>query len=433
VAEPVDPAAAADPELAGEPHPGIARVDSFLKRMTVSPREKMQRQTEGMGRGNCCTEDGRPILSPGVVWEGIFHGWAGYAKANREIVHRVSNTMAVQTVHSIGEPTWDNVTEKNRLKPFDDLRISVKCPLVRLLGPDSHRNGERYRISWTMMESDIVHPSMIQDLNIHFDELWTPTHWNLETFRQSGLTIPGRVMPLGINPLIFRPRPAKPLPPMELLSTARAGHKDQPKGFVFLSLSLPSFRKGFDVLAAAFEDAFGDDPDVSLVIATTFFSPNVPHLLALKPMKSRIYAMTGSYTEHQMAALYSSFNAYVTASRGEGWNLPVCEAAACGLPVICPAATSHPEVVGGDALMFHAEGSAPYMGAESVHEWYKGMPFTVFGKKSHAELVDHLRTVRAGGEAVRARANALRHRVTTAWTWDKAASDVTERLMELQP
>lgn len=429
MAEPVDPAA--DPETA--PHPAEERVDSFLKRMTVSPRDKLLRQTEGMGPGRCCTEDGRPILSPGVVWEGIFHGWAGYAKANREIVHRIANTLHVQTVHSIGEPAWEDLAAKNRIRPLDDLRISLKAPLVRLLGPDSHRNGERYRISWTMMESDRVHPNMVRDLNLHFDELWTPTHWNLETFRESGVEIPGRVMPLGINPLVFRPLPAKPLPPLPLLSTSHVGHKEQPKGFIFLSLSLPSFRKGFDVLAAAFEDAFGDRDDVSLVIATTFFSPNVPDLLALKSMKSRIYALTGSYTEHQMAAMYSSCNAYVTASRGEGWNLPVCEAAACGLPVICPEATSHPEVVGGDALMFHAEGSTLYHGSESVHEWYKDMPFTNFGKKSHDELVDHLRTVHAGGEAVQARAAALRQRVTSLWTWDNAATQVARRLLELQP
>lgn len=429
MAEPVDPAA--DPEAAL--HPAVERVDSFLKRMTVSPRDKLLRQTEGMGPGRCCTQDGRPILSPGVVWEGIFHGWAGYAKANREIVHRIANTLHVQTVHSIGEPQWEDQAAKFRIRPFDDLRISVKAPLVRLLGPDSHRDGERHRISWTMMESDVVHPNMIRDLNLHFDELWTPTHWNLETFRESGLEIPGRVMPLGINPLVFRPTEPKPLPPCQLLSTSRAGEKEKPDGFVFLSLSLPSFRKGFDVLAAAFEDAFAGDSSVSLVIATTFFSPNVPHLLALQSMKSRIYALTGSYTEHQMASLYSSFDAYVTASRGEGWNLPVCEAAACGLPVICPAATSHPEVVGGDAFMFHAEGSAPYLGAESVHEWYKGMPFTVFGKQSHDELVDLLRLVRSDSVEVRSKAESLFHRVRTKWTWDNAATEVATRLLELQP
>lgn len=400
--------------------------------MTRTPREKLERQTTGMG-GRCCTEDGRPILSPGVVWEGIFHGWAGYAKANREIIHRLANTMHVQTIHSIGEPQWDDQVGKSRIRPFDELRISTKCPLVRLLGPDSQRNGERHRISWTMMESDVIHPNMIRDLNLHFDELWTPTQWNLDTFQKSGLEIPGRVMPLGINPLIYRPTPPKPFPPCTLLSTARAGEKEQPKGFVFLSLSLPSFRKGFDVLAAAFEAAFGDNPDVALVIATTFFSANVPHLNALRGNKSRIYALTGSYTEHQMPMIYASANAYVTASRGEGWNLPVCEAAACGLPVICPEATSHPEVVGGDAFTFHAEGSAPYHGAESVHEWYKGMPFTVFGKKSHAELVDLLRLVAGAGEEVRAKAEALRQRVTTKWTWDLAANEVARRLMELQP
>jgi glycosyltransferase involved in cell wall biosynthesis len=36
-----------------------------------------------------------------------------------------------------------------------------------------------------------------------------------------------------------------------------------------------------------------------------------------------------------MGALYRSADAYVSPYRGEGFNMPVLEAAACGVPVIC--------------------------------------------------------------------------------------------------
>lgn len=421
-------------EKEGEGSPQAApRMAKFLDRMLVTPHEKLMRQTESMGQKAqpCCTEDGRPQLSPGVVWEGIFHGYTGYAKANREIIHRVANHMHVQTVHSIGKPEWRDPA-KNRIVPFDEIRLKPTCPLVRLLGPDSNRNGQRHRIAWTMMESTKTHQDMIDKMNLMFDEVWTPTQWNLDTFIQSGLKTHARVMKLGVDSITYRPRPKKVMSPCLLLSTKNAGRKEVPSGFIFLSVSLPSFRKGFDLLSKAFETAFGDDPDVSLVIATTFFSPNVPDLIGLEKLKSRIYALTGEYTEEQMAQIYSSCDAYVGASRGEGWNLGACEAAACGLPVICPDNTAHPEVVGDDGWLFRSEGDSLYRGSESVHEWYKNVPFAKFGKKSFGDLVEFLRVVRKGGRRVEEKARKLRLKMMTELNWDNAAREVSNRLIELQ-
>lgn len=415
-----------------EASPVAQRMTRFLDRMRITPQEKLLRQTESMGGKACCTDDGKPQLSPGVVWEGIFHGYAGYAKANREIVNRVSNHMYVQTVHSIGEPKWNDPI-RGRLNFNDEIRLKPTCPLVRLLGPDSNRNGQRHRIAWTMMESTRTHQDMIDKMNLMFDEVWTPTQWNLDTFRRSGLTTHGRVMKLGVDPITYRPRPKKVFAPCLLLSTKNAGRKEVPQGFVFLSVSLPSFRKGFDLLSKAFEAAFGNNPSIALVIATTFFSPNVPELSGLEKLKSRIYALTGEYTEDQMAQIYSSCDAYVGSSRGEGWNLGACEAAACGLPVICPDNTAHPEVVGSDGWLFRSEGEMVYPGSEGIHEWYKGVPFARFGKRSFTDLVELLRLVERGGKKVEEKARRFRLKVTNDLNWDNAAREVSHRLIELQP
>ncbi|MBY0278522.1 glycosyltransferase, partial [Candidatus Binatia bacterium] len=37
---------------------------------------------------------------------------------------------------------------------------------------------------------------------------------------------------------------------------------------------------------------------------------------------------------HELGALYRSADAYVSVSRGEGWDMPLIEAMACGLPAI---------------------------------------------------------------------------------------------------
>lgn len=41
-------------------------------------------------------------------------------------------------------------------------------------------------------------------------------------------------------------------------------------------------------------------------------------------------------SEREMAPIYSAFDVFATASQAEGWNLPQMEAAACGVPSLCP-------------------------------------------------------------------------------------------------
>lgn len=403
--------------------------------MAVSPAEKISRQTEGMGR-RCCG-DGLiqpevPVFNPGVIWNGVMRGWSGYAKANRNLLFRVANHVHVQLEDALAIP-WTFQPDESRLAAHEKIRVGLKAPFLRFFGPDTKNLPlKRRKIIYTMMETEVVHRDMVDQINSRFDELWTPTVWGENAFRRSGVRIPTHTAPLGVDTLVYRPMPGQKAPSCRLLSTDRAGQMEKPEGFLFISVGLPSFRKGFDLLSAAFEDAFAGDPDVALVCAVTHASSNVDALAQCGKMKSRIYALEGTFDEHEMAKVYAACNAYVTASRGEGWNLPLCEAAATGLPVICPRNTTHSEVAGNDAFFFDDEGQGVFNGSESVSPWYKGVPFSVFGKKSHAELVELLRVVRENREGVSVKAAGLRQKMFTEWSWNTAAELMAHRLLEVQ-
>ncbi len=67
----------------------------------------------------------------------------------------------------------------------------------------------------------------------------------------------------------------------------------------------------------------------------------------------------GPVSEADLPALYSAATAFIFPSLYEGFGLPVLEAMACGVPVLCSDTASLPEVAGEAALTFN-----PFDGAE---------------------------------------------------------------------
>lgn len=371
-----------------------------------------------------------------VLWNGVFYGFSGYAKANREIMLRIANTFRVGITHAIDVPSPDPYS-KLRVDLHTRVPVSDKAPLVRFFGPWAERDRHRartIRILYTMMETELVHPTMVGLMNDNYDEIWTPTQWNADRFKQSGLVVPTRVMPLGVDPFIFAPHGPTWLPKCRLITTEYAGSEEVPEAdFIFLYVYLPSFRKGADFLVDAFQEAFAGDPKTGLILCVSHTRDRDKTLETLRPQDgSPVWVLRGSYTEHDLAAFYRSCHAYVCTSRGEGWNLPMCEAAAVGLPVIAPRSSCHPDVAKDDANYFDPEGWEMVDGAEKVSPWYTNMPWPIHGEHSRRQLVAQLRAVRINTLQVRERAERFTKRLRTETTWDHAARKVAARLVEVQ-
>ncbi len=74
----------------------------------------------------------------------------------------------------------------------------------------------------------------------------------------------------------------------------------------------------------------------------------------LEPIKNRVIS-TGHFDDKKIALLYNAASIFVYPSLYEGFGIPVLEAFACEVPVVCSNSTSLPEVAGDAAYMVDAK------------------------------------------------------------------------------
>ena len=124
--------------------------------------------------------------------------------------------------------------------------------------------------------------------------------------------------------------------------------------FNFLSVAQWGPRKNMLATIEWFVEEFIDNPDVGLVVKTFVRGGSVLDYNAIyaelerslskyKNRKCKVYLLHGDLTDEEMHMLYKhkSIHAIVSLTHGEGFGLPLFEAAYCGLPVIATDWSGH--------------------------------------------------------------------------------------------
>jgi glycosyltransferase involved in cell wall biosynthesis len=171
--------------------------------------------------------------------------------------------------------------------------------------------------------------------------IYTPSRWSRDGLIANG--IPGEriaVIGHGVDTALWRPA----VDAERHALRRRFGWED---AFVLLNVGAMTDNKGIDLLLAGFAALLEACPQARLVLKgldAVFRSRDmVTALLNRLPAASRAaVASRLTYIGHSLsladlATLFRAADAYVSPYRGEGFNLPVLEAAASGLPVICTA------------------------------------------------------------------------------------------------
>lgn len=169
--------------------------------------------------------------------------------------------------------------------------------------------------------------------------LITPSEWSKQGLIQFGAVADRiRVIPHGFDPHIFN------ILPSEERTTLRKklGWEDH---FVFLQIGAMTGNKSIDLLLKAFAAVVEKYPKARLALKgldSMYFSSdnllNASETLteseAERVFENIVY-LGDSMSFVEIAHLYQAADAYVSPYEAEGFNIPVLEAIACGLPVIC--------------------------------------------------------------------------------------------------
>lgn len=129
---------------------------------------------------------------------------------------------------------------------------------------------------------------------------------------------------------------------------------DIPTKFNFLTVAQWGPRKNLHSTINWFVEEFIDNPDVGLVVKTFLKGGCILDKRALerefkntlskyKNRKCKVYLLHGDLSDEEMHSLYcdKKINALVSLTHGEGFGLPLFEAAYCGLPVIATDWSGH--------------------------------------------------------------------------------------------
>ncbi len=276
-----------------------------------------------------------------------------------------------------------------------------------------HANFGRYKIGFTMLETDRIPADWVRQANA-MDEVWVPSTFNVNTFRASGVVKPISVVPLGVDPAYFNPRIAQhPLSGV----------------YTFLSVFEWGERKAPEILLRAFNEEFRADEPVILLAKTMNVDPGVDveravANLGLDPRGGRIhFSLNQVVPTYQLGVLYRSADCFVLTTRGEGWGMPVIEAMACGLPVIATNWSAHCDFMTEEnAYPLPVDDLVP---AQAKCPYYAGSRWAEPSYTHLRRLMRHVFENQAEARATGARASAD---VRENWTWQHAAARIISRL-----
>lgn len=325
---------------------------------------------------------------------------SGYGLSLINILEQLGDEVALFPIGMVDPPEESRGVVRSaldRAKFYDDAAPSVR--IYHAFG-QAEPVGRGPKVGYPFFEIDPLQPNEVHHAN-KLDMLLVASGWAADVSRRSGVTVPIRVVPLGVDRRIFH----------EGIRVTRTDADT-----VFLNVGKFTLNKGHDFLIEAFNRAFTPRDPVKLLAAGYNVhigdrgNAHWKDLYEGSPLgvAGKVRVLPRLRTQHDVALLMASSDVGVFPARAEGWNLDLLEMLSCGKPVIATSYSAHTEFCtpensslipvdgleeANDGIWFHGEGYWAHLGDDQ-------MDFTVEAMRSahKAKLSGDLGVNRAGIE-----------------------------------
>lgn len=197
-------------------------------------------------------------------------------------------------------------------------------------------------IGYTVWETNRLPDEWPKNINESVNEVWCPSQFNEKVFRESGVTVPIRVVPHVFLKSILPSRGQ-----VTMRSCSGEPITDDPNVVTFYNISELNERKNVTSLIEAYCKAFSKNDPVRLILKThyknyspqniTFCVSKITSILRRYPDHAPVYLLAKNLTELELLALHSLGDCYATLTRSEAFGLTIFDAFNYGKKVIAPA------------------------------------------------------------------------------------------------
>jgi autotransporter strand-loop-strand O-heptosyltransferase len=278
--------------------------------------------------------------------------WNGYnenSHDNEPYINEVDKSILYEQI------LWNNDGSRSNYKIYPnkskeflhDLNI-VLCETDHHLFYDSY-NGPK--IAYNVWETTKQPENFFNKLK-EFDELWVPSKWQRDvTIAQGYDPNKIKVVPEGVDTSVFYPETTT----HELTSDGR---------FKFFLAGRWDYRKSTKEIIETFLKTFDKDEPVDLIVSID--NPFSGDRLETTENRLKYYGLEDERVKiihfpsrEDYVKILKSCHVFLSCARSEGWNLPLIEAMACGIPSIYSNCSGQLEFAAGKGIPVNILGEKP--------------------------------------------------------------------------
>lgn len=262
------------------------------------------------------------------------------------------------------------VRSEENLDPNPDVvlvhALPFDCwPILRQSGFGERKPGGPLRVAYTTWEGVSAVPAEICEVLSAFDQVWVPSEQNADCFRRADI-IPAERIHVVPHSFAEESLELRRRPPV---GTAVRVEQRPPYRFYFFGTWCA--RKNLDGLLMAWAHAFSSEDPVELNLycpepgkrtnGDKLVARSLQFGASVRSNIAKINLIAKTHTDAEVLAIHRDNDCYVTATRGEAFNLPAFHAMLAGRRVIHPIGTGLPQF----ANVFFAKSTVLYNAIET--------------------------------------------------------------------